>query len=108
MSFEDKLRQLSDRADEASQKALTKETKKIAAMVAQVLRDASWDRVTSKMDKDLKDAAQEARTWATFRDAAGYMEDKVFEPATGRIEELRLKRDLRAVQDEILQKFEDG
>ena len=105
MAFEDKLRQLSDKADVASLKALNRQTKTLAALVAQVLREETWAAVNSRTDKALKDAALEARVWARIRDATGYLEDKVFEPRTGRIEELRLRGDLRFVQDEILQRF---
>lgn len=108
MTFEDKLRQLSDRADAASLAALNRQTRTLASLVAHVLRDGAWSTVAAKTDKALSDAALEARGWARIRDATGYLEDKVFEPKTGRIEELRLRGDLRFTQDEILQRFETG
>lgn len=106
MELEDKLRQISDRAERDSRSELQKHVRTLASLIARVLKDETWNDVTARTDKHLTDAAAKARELARILDATGYLFDKVFQPGQAQIVDLKLKQDLYAVQAQILEMFE--
>lgn len=106
MAFDDKLRQIFDKLEKTSRSDLQRQTRSLARLVAQVLRDDAWCNVSAKTDKALSDAAADARMLARIRDATGYLEDKVLQSKTSLIVDVRLKSELRSVQDQIEHMFE--
>lgn len=106
MKLEDKLRQVFDRAEMFSHDALQRQTRTLASLITNVLRDAAWGNIAARTAKALSDAAAQARELARILDATGYLEDKVFQPKNARIVDIRLKQDLQAVQDQIQEMFD--
>jgi hypothetical protein len=104
MPFEEKLRQLSDRVNDKHGSSLERSTKHLAGLVASVLRNGTWSELSARTEKELKDAAEETLFHSVCLDAAGYLDEKVL--SSGRIVDLKLKNDLRAVQDQIQGMFD--
>lgn len=106
MAFEDKLRQVFDKLEKTSRSDLQRQIRLLARLVADALKDDAWRPVSVKTDKAILDAAVEARRLARILDATGYLEDKVLRSETSLIVDVRLKMDLRSVQDQIVQMFD--
>jgi len=105
MQFDDKLRQIFDKLEKDSRSDLQKQTRSLARLVAQVLRQDAWCNVSAKTDKALSEAATEACRLARIRDATGYLEEKVLQSKTSLIVDVKLKLELNAVQDQIEHMF---
>lgn len=105
MDFEDKLRNISDRAERESRSELQKHVRTLAGLIAKVLKDQTWNDLTARTDKQLIEAADKAQDLARILDASGYLFDKVFHAGQGLIVDLRLKQDLHEVQEQIQEMF---
>lgn len=105
MAFEDKLRQIFDKQENISRADLQRQIRSLARLAGGALRDDAWRNATAKIDKALSEAAAEARRLARILDATGYLEDKVLHKAS-LIVDVRLKPELRSVQDQIEKMFE--
>lgn len=108
MDFAQKLVRVCDAATAAGRSELQRHTARLAKLVARVLRDGKWSSVSAKVDKDLTEAAEEARAAARLLDAAEYIVQKVLSAPNGKAIDTHLKPDLRAVQEQIVSLFEEG
>lgn len=106
MAFDDKLRQVFDKLEKTSRSDLQRQIRSIARLAADALKGDVWRNVSVKTDKAILDAAAEARRSAVILDATGYLEDKVLRSETSLIVDVRLKPDLRYVQDQIVHMFD--
>jgi hypothetical protein len=75
-------------------------------LVADVLKNDAWRNLSAKTNKELDNAAEEARRLGRILDATGYLDDKVLRPENALVIDVRLKSDLKAVQDQIEHMFE--
>jgi hypothetical protein len=107
MDVAQKLVRLCDAATDAGRSELDRHTARLARVVAGVLRDGSWDSVSAKVDKELSEAAEDARAAARLHDAAEYIVRKVLSAPNGKAIDTHLKPDLRAVQEQIVSLFEE-
>ena len=106
MAFEDKLRQVFDKLEKTSRSDLQRQIRSLARLTADTLKDDVWRDVSAKTDKAFLDAAAEARRLARILDATGYLDEKVIRSENSLVVDLRLKMDLRSVQDQIVQMFD--
>lgn len=101
MAFDDKLRQVFDKLEKTSRIDLQRQIRSLARLAADALQNDAWRNVSARTNKALLDAAAEARRLARILDATGYLEDKVLRSETSSIIDVRVKSDLRSVQDQI-------
>lgn len=101
MAFDDKLRQVFDKLEKTSRIDLQRQIRSLARLAADALQNDAWRNVSARTDKALLDAAAEARRLARILDATGYLEDKVLRSETSSIIDVRVKSNLRSVQDQI-------
>lgn len=99
MAFDDKL-------EKTSRSDLQRQIRSLARLVADALQNDAWRIVSARTDKSLLAAATEACRLARILDATGYLEDKVLRSETSLTIDLRLKSDLKSVQDQIEYMFE--
>lgn len=104
MPFEEKLRQLSDRVNKRHGISLERSTRHLAGLVASVLRNGAWSELSARTEQELKVAAEDTLSHSECLDASGYLHEKVL--SSGRIVDLKLKNDLRAVQNQIQGMFD--
>ncbi len=105
MAFDDKLRQMFDKLEKTSRSDLQRQIRSLARLAADALKDDVWRNLSAKTNKALLDAAEEARRLAGILDATGYLKDKVLRSETSLIVDVRLKTELRSVQDQIVEMF---
>lgn len=105
MAFDDKLRQVFDKLEKTSRSDLQRQIRSLARLAAGALQNDAWRNVSARTDKALLDAAAEARKLARILDATGYLEDKVIRSETSLIVDVRLKSDLKSVQEQIEHMF---
>lgn len=101
VAFDDKLRQVFDKLEKTSRIDLQRQIRSLARLAADALQNDAWRNVSARTNKALLDAAAEARRLARILDATGYLEDKVLRSETSSIIDVRVKSDLRSVQDQI-------
>lgn len=107
MNFEAKLQQLHDRASDSCQHGLDQQTRQLAAVVAKLLRGAEWGkRLPARAEKEFSERTGLARDMARVLDAVRYLNVKVLGANNSHCVDMKLKSDLRAVQDQIEAMFE--
>lgn len=105
MSLQDKLEQMSDRADASGRAAFDKRSRELAKLIAAVLRDGKWGDLSAKTERALQEAMEATKDAATVLDAAETVHVKVLTAKNSSVHDLRLKGDLRADQDQIVEFF---
>ncbi len=106
MAFNDKLRQVFDKLEKTSRSNLQRQIRELAILAADTLKNDAWRNISAKTNKALLDAAEESRRLARILDATGYLADKVILSDRSSIVDVRLKSDLRSVQEQIERMFE--
>lgn len=106
MAFEEKLRQIFDRLDKDCRCDLRRQIRTLARLTRDALKDDSWRDVSARTDRDIRDAALEARRLARILDATSYLDNKVIRAKFSTILDVRLKSDLGSVQEQIHEMFE--
>jgi hypothetical protein len=106
MALEEKLRQIYDRLEKDCRCDLQRQIRVLAKLTRDALKDDSWRDVSAGTDGDIRDAALEARRLARILDATSYLDDKVIRSKFSTILDVRLKSDLKSVQEQILDMFE--
>lgn len=108
MGFEHKLEQLCIAADRQATANLKRHTKRLAVLVANVLKTGHWTELPVKTDRNLREAAEAAVDAAELADAANFVSDKLLRATNGRIVDLKMDIHLRTIQQQIYQLFETG
>jgi hypothetical protein len=108
VGFKDKLERMCISAHRSASQELRRNTKDIARLVATVLRTGRWEDLPIKMQRRLSEVADAARGVAGLADAAEFINNKVFESQNSRVEDLKISTDLREVQEQIRNLFDDG
>ena len=108
MGFKEKLTSMCIHGDRAATIRLDREIRSIAWHVATVLKSGKWDSLSLKTDRHLGEASDSARDAAEVGDAAAYVYEKVLNAGNGQVVDLRMKRDLGAVQTQIYDLFANG
>ena len=106
MGFHEKLDRMCVTADRNAKRSLGRNTKDLAGLVAAVLRTRRWSQLSLKTQRKLEETAAAACAAADFADAAEFTNERLLAAANGRVIDLRLKPDLKAMQDQIRSLFE--
>jgi hypothetical protein len=107
VSLQDKLEQMSDRADAAGRVAFDKRSRELAKLIAAVLKDGTWGDLSAKTERELKEAVNATKEAVTVLDAAETVHEKVLRAKNASVHDLRLKRDLRADHEQIADFFDN-
>ena len=106
MGFREKLDKICISADKEAKRQLARHTGDLAVLVAAVLRSRRWMDLSLKTRRRLDETGQAACDAADLADAAEYTNDRLLDARYGLVVDLTLKRDLRAMQDQIYVLFE--
>jgi hypothetical protein len=106
MGFQEKLDRMCVAADREAKRQLARHTKDLAALVAAVLRSKRWGDLSLKTQRLLEETAEAACNAAELADAAEFTNDRLLAATNGRVVDLTLKQDLRAMQEQIYSLFE--
>lgn len=101
MGSKEKLDRMCVSADKEAKRQLARHTGDLAVLVAAVLRSRRWMDLPLKTRRRLDETGQAACDAADLADAAEYTNDRLLDAANGLVVDLTLKRDLRAMQDQI-------
>ena len=107
MASTDKLKRMCADADTFGNRELDARLGDLAALVAAALKTRRWIDIPIKTQNHLRDAQDAVRSAAELVDAADYVNEKLLSAANGLVIDLRLSKDLRAVQDDIYGLFEE-
>lgn len=106
MGFENKLRQLCAACDRTATRNLASHTKDLARLVAAALKSGRWEDLPIKTADTLALSAEMAVEAAQRGDAAEFIHEKLLGAENGKIVDLKMRVDLRVVQEQIYALFE--
>ncbi len=106
MGLETKLDQVCTAAGREAKRSLGRHTKDLAKLIAAVLTNQRWEYISAQTERHLKRATDSALEAAELADAVDYVNEKLLKAPNGRVVDLKMRRDLRALQQQIRDLFE--
>lgn len=105
--LEAKLKRMCSFADRESQRTQKSKTRELAKLISAVLKTESWPDLAIKHQRALDDYASDAMYAAKTSDAAQFIYERVLESSNGKVIDLPMKKDLKALQESIFNLFEE-
>lgn len=108
MALEKKLKSLRCRVALTVEREAERNLLLLARQTHEVMTKWEWQNLPKKKAQAIARAISDARVHATTLDAASCLDERVLRRRTGQIIDLKIKKDLLALQEQILNLFASG
>lgn len=106
--LERKLKALRQRVARTVEREAERTLLRLARQINEVMTTWEWAELPKRRTQAIASAISEARAYTTTLDAAAYLEERILKEPSALVVDLRVKRDLLALQEQIQDLFERG